>query len=56
MTVFGIDRDTAVIGWNGSWVVHGAARVTVWQGRSRERHRQGEAFRLQESPEPQEAE
>ncbi len=44
--VLGIDEETAVIGRDGSWQVHGAARVTVWRGRRRERHRAGETFRL----------
>ncbi|MFN8630632.1 MAG: Type 1 glutamine amidotransferase-like domain-containing protein [Chloroflexota bacterium] len=43
--VFGIDADTAVVGRNGAWQVHGAGRVTVWRGRRRERFRRGEAFR-----------
>jgi cyanophycinase len=45
-TVLGIDEDTAVVGANGAWQVHGTGRVTVWQGRRRERYRRGEAFRL----------
>ncbi|HMJ79926.1 MAG TPA: Type 1 glutamine amidotransferase-like domain-containing protein [Candidatus Dormibacteraeota bacterium] len=44
--VLGIDEETAVIGRDGSWQVRGASRVTVWRGRSRERHRAGDAFRL----------
>lgn len=44
--VLGIDEETAVIGRDGSWQVHGAARVTVWRGRRRERHRAGETFRF----------
>ena len=32
-----IDEETAVIGRDGGWQVHGAARVTVWRGRHRER-------------------
>jgi cyanophycinase len=44
--VLGIDEKTAVIGRDGSWQVHGAARVTVWRGHRRERHRAGETFRL----------
>ena len=44
-SVFGIDEDTAVVGRNGAWQVHGAGRVTVWRGRRRERFRRGEAFR-----------
>lgn len=43
--VLGIDEETAVVGRDGSWQVHGAARVTVWRGRRRERFRAGEAFR-----------
>jgi cyanophycinase-like exopeptidase len=45
--VLGIDEDTAVVGCNGAWQVHGAGRVTVWHGRHRERFRKGEAFRLE---------
>ena len=37
--VLGIDEDTAVVGRNGAWQVHGAGRVTVWRGRRRERFR-----------------
>jgi len=44
--VLGIDEGTAVVGRNGTWQVHGAARVTVWRGRHRERYRAGEVFRL----------
>jgi cyanophycinase len=44
--VLGIDEDTAVVGRNGAWQVHGAGRVTVWRGRRRERYRRGEAFRI----------
>lgn len=43
--VFGIDRETAVVGRDGSWAVHGRGRVTVWDGRRRVRHRSGEIFR-----------
>jgi cyanophycinase-like exopeptidase len=46
LTVLGIDRETAVIGRDGAWEVHGRARVTVWRGRHRQRHRCGDAFRL----------
>jgi cyanophycinase-like exopeptidase len=46
MPVMGLDREAAVIGRDGSWEVHGRARVTVWRGRRRERHRRGDAFRL----------
>jgi cyanophycinase len=43
--VLGIDEDTAVVGRDGAWQVHGRARVTVWRGRRRERFRAGEVFR-----------
>ena len=46
VTVLGIDEDTAVVGRDGAWQVHGNARVTVWRGRHRERFRRGEAFRI----------
>ena len=45
-TVLGIDEETAVVGRDGAWQVHGKARVTVWRGRHRERFRAGDAFRL----------
>jgi cyanophycinase len=44
--VLGIDEDTAVMGRDGGWQVHGASRVTVWRGRRRERFRAGEVFRI----------
>lgn len=44
-TVIGIDEDTAIVGRDGAWQVHGRARVTVWRGRHRERYRRGEIFR-----------
>jgi cyanophycinase len=46
--VLGIDEETAAIGRDGAWEVHGRGRVTVWRGRARTRHRQGEAFRIGE--------
>ena len=46
MAVLGIDEDTALIGRDGTWQVHGQGRVTVWHGRNRERFRRGEVFRL----------
>jgi cyanophycinase-like exopeptidase len=46
LAVFGIDRETVVIGRDGAWEVDGRARVTVWQGRTHSRHRRGDAFRL----------
>jgi cyanophycinase len=42
----GIDEETALVGRDGAWQVHGRARVTVWRGRHRERYRAGETFRL----------
>jgi cyanophycinase len=44
--VLGIDEGTAVVGRDGTWQVHGSARVTVWRGRHRERYRAGEVFRI----------
>ena len=44
--VLGIDEDTAVVGHDGGWQVHGASRVTVWRWRRRERFRAGEVFRV----------
>jgi cyanophycinase len=44
--VLGIDEETAIVGRDGSWQVHGAARVTIWRGRRRERFREGDVFRL----------
>jgi cyanophycinase len=44
--IVGIDEETAAIGRNGTWQVHGRSRVTVWRGRHRERFRAGETFRI----------
>lgn len=44
--VLGIDEETAAVGRNGAWQVHGRGRVTVWRGRHRERFRRGDAFRI----------
>jgi len=44
--VLGIDEETAVVGRDGAFQVHGASRVTVWRGRHRERFRAGEVFRV----------
>ena len=45
--VLGIDEETAVVGRDGAWQVHGRSRVTVWRGRRRrERFRAGDVFRL----------
>ena len=45
-TVLGIDEETAAIVRDGTWLVRGRGRVTVWRGRGRRRHRDGETFRL----------
>jgi cyanophycinase len=50
--VLGIDEDTALLGRDGAWQVHGRCRVTVWRGRRRERHRAGDVFRLVDQREP----
>jgi cyanophycinase len=44
--VLGIDEETAAVGRDGAWQVHGRGRVTVWRGRRRERFRAGEVFRV----------
>ena len=44
--VLGIDRETALVGRGASWQVQGAGRVTVWRGRRRTRHRDGDVIRL----------
>lgn len=44
--VLGIDEETAALGIDGAWQVHGRGRVTVWSARRRARYRDGEAFRL----------
>lgn len=44
LVVLGIDEETAVVGRDGSWQVHGRGRVTVWRGRHRQRQRQGDVF------------
>ncbi len=45
-TILGLDEGTAAISRDGSWVVRGRGRVTVWRGRQRVRYRDGETFRL----------
>ncbi len=45
-TILGIDEETALVGRDGAWQVQGRARVTVWRGRHRARHRAGEIIRL----------
>jgi cyanophycinase len=44
--VIGIDEETALVGRDGAWQVHGRSRVTVWHGRQRDRYRAGESLRL----------
>ncbi|MFI5253923.1 MAG: Type 1 glutamine amidotransferase-like domain-containing protein [Candidatus Limnocylindrales bacterium] len=44
--VLGIDEETALVGREGSWQVQGRGRVTVWRGRQRTRHRDGDSFRI----------
>lgn len=44
--VLGIDEETALVGRDGAWQVHGRSRVTVWRGRRRDRYRAGETFRI----------
>src|SRR3972149_424048 len=44
--VLGIDEETAAVGRDGTWQVQGRGRVTVWRGRRRTPHRDGETFRL----------
>ena len=45
-TVVGIDRDTALLGRDDRWHVRGHGRVTLWRGRHRSRHRDGDIVRL----------
>jgi cyanophycinase len=44
--VLGIDEETALVGRDGTWQVHGRGRVTVWRGRHRERLREDDLLRL----------
>jgi cyanophycinase-like exopeptidase len=44
--ILGIDEDTAAIGRDGTWLVRGTGRVTVWRGRHRDRLRAGDTFRI----------
>ena len=44
--VLGIDEETALVGRDGAWQVHGRSRVTVWRGRRRDRYRAGDSFRV----------
>ncbi len=47
--MLGIDEETAAIGQDGTWRVGGRGRVTVWRGRARTRHREGDTFRVREA-------
>ncbi len=46
LVTLGIDEETALVGRDRSWQVQGRGRVTVWQGRRRERFRRGEVLRF----------
>ena len=46
LVTLGIDEETALIGHDGAWQVHGRGRVTVWRGRHRQRFRAGDVFRI----------
>lgn len=50
--VVGIDRETALLGDGLAWQVQGRGRVTVWRGRRRSRHRDGDIVRLAASDDP----
>jgi cyanophycinase len=45
--VLGIDEETALVGRDGSWQVHGPGRVTVWRARHRTRHHEGDVIRIE---------
>lgn len=44
--VVGLDRRTTLVGREGAWTVSGPGRVTIWRGRRRSRHHEGEMVRL----------
>jgi cyanophycinase len=44
--IVGIDENTALVGRDRTWQVHGRGRVTVWRGSRRERHRAGSIVSL----------
>lgn len=50
--VLGIDQETAVVGDGRNWQVQGSGRVTIWRGRRRTRHRDGDVFRLEPASRP----
>jgi cyanophycinase len=39
--VVGIDEETALVGSDGAWQVHGRGRVTLWRGANRRRYKAG---------------
>jgi len=43
--IVGIDEETAMIGGDGEWHVHGRGRVTVWRGSRRRRYQAGSTVR-----------
>jgi cyanophycinase len=45
--VLGIDEETALVGVDGRWTVHGVGRVTVWRGSHRSRFTEGERVSLE---------
>ena len=45
--VLGIDEETALVDRGGGWQVHGPGRVTVWRGKDRTRHTNGDSIRLE---------
>jgi cyanophycinase len=47
--VLGIDRETALLGDGRVWQVQGSGRVTVWRGRRRTRHHDGDTIRLDDT-------
>ena len=44
--VVGLDRRTTLVGREGAWQILGPGRVTIWRGRRRSRHHEGELVRL----------
>lgn len=46
VSIIGIADETAILGRDGAWQVHGSGRVTLWNGRRRTRHRPGDSITL----------
>ncbi len=44
--ILGIDEETALVGRDGTWQVHGRGRVTVWSRHHRLRYRSGDVVTL----------